>query len=277
MLPRTHLFDADVDVAVQDAAMSQAVGFHSSHLAGSWWPACMWMQFGSTTINGTDLIPCVPDARMHGLLRVPLSLATVADVIKRLVIPPHNGSTTKTDTDTDTHGAMARWMNANQWTVAESEFYMVRMYHLMQRNLPVDDSPRFQRAESEPLIRLIQTNRQNATAVYAFAMLLRHGEFPVTMNAIESWLSDERTVAWGCVRQDAHIPTTDGLYAIHRFGIVRQVFLDTQRRCLHGGVIRLAMQRLLAALYITANRTDGDWMRSRLFNGKPSSTQYIHR
>ena len=184
--------------------MSQALGFHSSHLAGSWWPACMWMQFGSTTINGTDLIPCVPDARMHGLLRVPLSLATVADVIKRLVIPPHNGSTTKTDTDTDTHGAMARWMNANQWTVAESEFYMVRMYHLMQRNLPVDDSPRFQRAESEPLIRLIQTNRQNATAVYAFAMLLRHGEFPVTMNAIESWLSDERTVAWGCAPRRTH-------------------------------------------------------------------------
>lgn len=190
----THLFDANVDAAVRDTALSQALEFPSSH---RWWPAFMWMQFGSAATNGTDLIPFVPEARLHGLLREPLSLASVADVIRWLVVPSDNEAATKTDT----HAAMARWMNANQWTVDESEFYMVHLYRLMQRNLPVDDSPRFQRAESEPLVHLIQTNRHNATAVYAFAMLLRHGEFPVAMNVIDSWLSDERTLARGRVRR----------------------------------------------------------------------------
>jgi hypothetical protein len=192
-------------------------------------------------------------------------------------------SLTKRD-HSHTRNAMARWMNANEWTVDENEFYMVRMYGLLQRNLPVIDGLRFTRAESQTLVRLIQINRCNAIAVYAFAMLLRHGEYPLAMMATELWLGDALTFVRGfvCVMDcgtNTHIPGTDRLHAIHQTGIARQVFVDTQARCLHGGVIHLAMVRLLSALYVTANVSDGDWMRSQLFHDRndTSPTQYIRK
>jgi hypothetical protein len=86
----THLFDANVDVAVRDRVLSEAVDIHRAHPckhAMMWWPAFLWIQFGSTTTNGSELTPFVPDTRLRGLLHNPLPLSAVIDVISWFVLP----------------------------------------------------------------------------------------------------------------------------------------------------------------------------------------------
>lgn len=140
-----------------------------------WWPVFLWIQFGSRT-DGSILTSLTEDACIHSLLTIPLSLTSIVQAIMQWL----HIETSEVQPTSETRTALRQWMNANQWTTSENEFYMARIYHLAHRNILVVGGPRFQRAESDVLTTLVQTCRPSAVSVYAFALLIRNGEWPVT-------------------------------------------------------------------------------------------------
>lgn len=215
---------------------------------------------------------CVPDERLR--LPVAPSPTAVAQMVSHWVL--------RTPSDADTTGdsegfpcAVHRWMNANQCTGTPMEFLMERIYEALKRTIEVVGGPRFTHTHTEMLRGLVEKHRPGRLSVYAFGMLLRTGDWPSAMRATDHWLGDKHTIGCGAVcRSTYRAIEVDALLAIHRSGLLQEFVTNTRARCVHGGLTNLAMRRLLAGLYITADGDDGKWMCSS--GGHPLAESKLH-
>ena len=193
-----HLFDDNATEDGRATAMTIAATQITNHHhrttvlppAWLWWPALLWIQYGAASVCGDALAACVPDPHMAGLLRSPLSLAVVIECMQDWTSRDNHNE------DTARRCALDRWLNANEWTTDPREFFVARLYHLLRRTVPVAGGPRFEMSEVQVLTTFIRENRPKTMAVYAFAMLLRHANWHVALQACEEWLGDAQACNW---------------------------------------------------------------------------------
>ena len=199
-----HLFHKEADEEARHVAVnavSAVVGSAPLPVEFQWWPAFLWLQFG-TPLDKATMTACVPCERLH--LPLPLSPTAVAQMVDHWVMnTPDTITGDSTDSDGFSH-AVHRWMNSNQYTGNPKEFLMERIYEVLRRTVDVVGGPRFTRTNTELLRGLIEKHRPSRLSVYAFGMLIRTGDWPSAMRATDHWLGDEHSIGCGAVCVGGH-------------------------------------------------------------------------